>query len=552
MISQTLKLIRLQMRKTLGLNEVFHGKDNRRSIRAAALLILYLLLALMFMGYAAGAAMLMCLTGLGEQVPGLMVTLACLCIFLFSLFKAGPVLFDQGDLDLLRSLPLHPGTILISRFFTLYAGNFALCAAASLPVCLVYTVMMKPGAGFVPAVLLALPFLPLIPLVAAGILGTALTALGARLAFKKALMAFLALAGSLAIVCFSFSLSAYSEVLDNRMLAQFIADAAAWLGQLYLPAVLLEKGLTRNNAAAYAAFILLSLGIFVLFVLLVGRFFDGICNACKDRAGRSRFRFGQQQSRSLWAAVYFRELRRYFSSNIYVMNTMIGYLMLLAGAVALTVIGREELPGLMGLAEAGAIPESVTGLLIPDAGAGGDAAAWALCLIRRLLPCLMVMIACLGNTTPVSLSMEGKQLWLIRSLPVPTGTLFLGKVLVNLTLAVPSVLVSALILAVGRWMEDLWLVVLPLCYVIFDSFLGIWINGKMPVFDWHTETEAVKQSLATFIAMLVPAFGVLPAAAAQLFLAGVLRHTVLFLLSALLLSGSVLAFNSMKRYRFPD
>ena len=88
--------------------------------------------------------------------------------------------------------------------------------------------------------------------------------------------------------------------------------------------------------------------------------------------------------------------------------------------------------------------------------------------------------------------------------------------------------------------------------MISDSFLGIWINGKMPVFDWHTETEAVKQSLSTFIAMLVPAFGVLPAAAAQLFLAGVLRHTVLFLLSALLLSGSVLAFNSMKRYRFPD
>ena len=51
---------------------------------------------------------------------------------------------------------------------------------------------------------------------------------------------------------------------------------------------------------------------------------------------------GVQRMNPVWRAEYFRELRRYFSSHIYVSNTLVIYVLMLACVAALAVTETKE------------------------------------------------------------------------------------------------------------------------------------------------------------------------------------------------------------------
>ena len=114
--AQTILLIRLKLRNGLGLNEVIHGKDGRKSLRMTGMLLAYLLLGGMMIFYLAAAAFLLCLTGAGESVPAFAALVSGGVIFIFSFLKAGPLLFDAADLERLLPFRCSPFPSLSAAF----------------------------------------------------------------------------------------------------------------------------------------------------------------------------------------------------------------------------------------------------------------------------------------------------------------------------------------------------------------------------------------------------------------------------------------------------
>ena len=87
-------------------------------------------------------------------------------------------------------------------------------------------------------------------------------------------------------------------------------------------------------------------------------------------------------------------------------------------------------------------------------------------LIAPIFLCLFIGIAC---TSACSISLEGKSLWIIRSLPVDTSTIFAAKIGVNLTITVPISILDSILL--GLFLQpDLmgWIgmFVIPLLYCL--------------------------------------------------------------------------------------
>ncbi len=482
MIRESLLLIRLQLLRTLNVNELIHGKDNRKSLRAAGMLLLYLVLALILMGYGAAAVGLLCYVGQGGLVPAFLAAVSSLIIFCFTLFEAGPVLFETGDLEMLTALPLHPQAILTGRFFGLYSGAFLLTAGAVVPGGTVYLIMERPGAWAGIFLFAGIPFIPLLPLVLACVTGTAAAALSAGVRFKKAAMTIAGLAAALGIVIWSFSFGFQAEEPGLLELAGLLEDLTVMIGRLYPPAALISAAAAEGNALAFLTFAGLSAGIFILFVSVVQRFFGRITDALKEQAAGRSCRMERLKKGSLLGAVWGRELRRYFSSGVYVVNTMIGYLMTTAAAAALAMAGPESL---------GRLNEQ---LQIPGLDNGT--------LIRHILPFFLALVGSLGNTAPVSVSMEGKQLWQAQCLPISSGVYFGGKILVNLTVAVPAVLLSGAALALGGWMENVFLFLIPLAFSLLGAVMGVWINARLPEFDWKRETDGVKRSPSLMVSML--------------------------------------------------
>lgn len=524
---QSVLLIRLKLKNCLGINEVIHGKDGRKSVHMTGMLLAYLLLAGMMIMYIAAAALLLCLTGSGESVPAFAVLLSGLMVFLFSFLKAGPALFDAADLERLAPLPLSPVSVIISRFFLLYMEELLFSAAIVLPASLVYLLAENPGPGFLSLTLLALPFQPLLPLTAAAALGTLILAAGAGMKHRGMVTIVLTTGLCLLVVAGSFAFSFGVEDLDIDELAGPLKAIITTGTRFYPPAGLYAAGVADRSLLSLLLFAGLSVGAFAVFAAVTGPRFRSISGALSQRIAGKRFRMSGQRMRPAWKAEYLRELRRYFSSHVYVSNTLVIYLLMVASAIALTVMGNERIAAALQMPE-----EEVRRLL------------------RAGIPFLMALLAAMGNTASVSLSMEGKQLWLLQSLPVRPQAVFLGKMLVNLTVASPCVLLSALAVTIGGWGDGIWTAAFPLIFLWPLSALGVWINLKLPSFDWESETAAVKQSMSFLASMAAGSISVLPAAGAVFFMEYIPIHNVwagaaelmvkMLILIAALLAGTIL------------
>ena len=142
--------------------------------------------------------------------------------------------------------------------------------------------------------------------------------------------------------------------------------------------------------------------------------------------------------------------------------------------------------------------------LLPTLGVSKD----QVCALGGLLIAMFTGMCC---TTSASISLEGKQLWLIKSLPVDGWQVLLSKLMVNWTLVLPaSVIFSVVLCALLSFPAQgtLLALLLPLLLSLLFPILGLMINLKLHSFDWTNETAVVKQSasvsIAVFMGMLAP------------------------------------------------
>ena len=108
-------------------------------------------------------------------------------------------------------------------------------------------------------------------------------------------------------------------------------------------------------------------------------------------------------------------------------------------------------------------------------------------------------------STSSSISLEGKNFWIIKSAPINTKDVFLSKVLFYLLICFPFIVANTIIMYVlidisilNTLLAFLIQIVLTLVY----SVEGLWINILTPKFDWDNEVKAIKQGTGPLLSML--------------------------------------------------
>lgn len=484
MISTSMRLLRIQLLKDFGINEILHCREAGKKRKLIFMLCIFLVIGALLAFYIAGAAWILCVAGAGESVPGFVAAVSGMAVFLFTLVKAGPVLFASGDYEMLTALPLKPSAILTSRLLHMYVSSLLLSVLTVVPAGVVYGLMTSPSPVVYVLMFISLFFIPLVPLTTASLAGTVIMAAGSRVRHKNLLIVLLSMSVTVGILAVTMLFSTKAENMNLQDMAGMIRSAVMQVNRMYPLTALYTSGTAGGNAAAAAGFAAVSLGVFLLFIALVQWKYVQISSALHTYGAKKNYRLQNLKRRSVLGALYGKEIRRYFASNIYVMNTLVGYILMAVAAIGIAAAGLDKLEGYLqpGGIET-ALPVSLGGML----------------------PFLLSLLVMMGGTTSSSISMEGKQWWIPKSLPVPSGLILDGKMLVNLTLAVPAILLSGTILTVSGQtggLKPVWLFLVPLAYACFSSVLGITINLKMPVFIWDNETTVVKQSASTMVSVL--------------------------------------------------
>ena len=139
--------------------------------------------------------------------------------------------------------------------------------------------------------------------------------------------------------------------------------------------------------------------------------------ALTNHATKRNYKMQSLEISSPFMALYRKELKRYFSSTIYVMNTGFGVVLLLIATIFIAIFGVENLDTLV--------------------GAPGISA-----MISFAAPFIISTMIAISCTTASAISLEGKNLWILKSSPIKTKTIFDSKIAVNLTILLPVVIAS--------------------------------------------------------------------------------------------------------------
>lgn len=183
------------------------------------------------------------------------------------------------------------------------------------------------------------------------------------------------------------------------------------------------------------------------------------------------------------SALFRRELKRYFSTPVYLLNTMLGIVSL----VLLTIYSCLKI-------------DTVT-MYLKLIGMSFKVENNSI-----LLAFVIGLLIILSNVTYASISIEGKQRELLKSYPISIKELLLAKYLFHLSLTVPMIFICATLLGIVCRMtvsEYCLLFLLPTVFSVFVGALGLLINLVFPNYEWENVTYIVKQSISAIITILL-------------------------------------------------
>lgn len=477
MFTQIKILTRIGLCNVFGINEARYTRDSGKKQRFILLSVIWVFLVVLLMFYMLLMSIAYVGMGLADVLPMYFYTAASMVILFFSLFKAGNMMFSLKSFEIQASWPVSAAAIVISRFITMYAANLLFSLAVTVPGLGIYGWMLHPALSFYIYGILGILFLPVLPLCIALLVSAVITAIGARMKHKSIGIALLTLAFSAVIMVVSMAFSRNVEQMGTAVLEDMALTMTELLRKVYPPAWVYGKAVIEGR---FLWILGLCAGMAVLFICAVGilqKYFVSICSLLNATSAKNNYKLGSQVKNSKTKALWQRELRRYFASSVYVSNTLIGYILMVIVSAALLFFGAEKMETMIG------IPE----------------------LVSRLWPLFLGFMPAMMPTTSCSISMEGKSLWRLQSLPLQPKEVYNGKILANLSLAAPFYAVSLILSILALRPQPLnmvFMILVPAFYIVFSSVAGLAVNMALPLLKWDSEVQVVKQSGATLVSML--------------------------------------------------
>lgn len=475
------RLTKVQLISSFGLNKAMHTRDVKEKgkmlLLSFGILIGIIMMAAASFGYSFMIATSLEQIGRPELLLAIMMAVTSLIGFFTTIYKASGVLFSSKDYDLVMSLPIKTSHVVASRVVQLYVLNLLFSLMVMIPAGTVYAIKVNPGALYYLYFILTLLFIPLVPIIAATIIGALISFISSRFKGSRIISLILTFAVVIVIVFGSGQLNRS----DPQLLADISTQLADQIFNLYPLTVMYVDAVCSYQIGSLFLFIALSVISFMLFSFVLGTQYKAIHTGLSTSYSSNKYQMKSLEVSSPFHTLYKKELRRYFSSTLYILNTSIGMIMLLVMAVALLFVSAEQLGQFI------EIPELSN-------------------YLNRLAPLVVSVFVTLSCTTSSSISLEGNNIWILKSSPVSRVTILLSKIAVNLTVTVPIVVVCGVLLMISLgtgWMESLLLVVIPVLYACLTAMIGVIANLKLPKLEWTNEVTVIKQSASVLVSMLI-------------------------------------------------
>ena len=392
-----------------------------------------------------------------------------------SVFNTYASLYKSGDNDLLFSLPIKPDIIMASRLVSVYFMGLMYEAVAFVPAVLAYWINAQADIFDCIVQVMMIFVVGLLVLAISVALGYVVAVLSEKIKSK----AFISILSSLLILVLYY----FIYFKANNLISAVVENSEYYADKIKKSAFLfyhLGNGMTGNVKSILISCSVIFLFCAIVYLVLRKSFFRLSTVSEHKKSKKKKYKYFASTQKN---AVVYKELRRFCNSSVYMMNMGLGLVFMIASGIAALVksdyiidfFADEELSSLSGI-------------------------------VPFLAAIIVTMLCGMSCVTAPSISLEGRNFWLLKSLPVSPKIIFDGKIKANTLLStVPSVISIALISVALKY--NIIITVLSFGYVfLFIRFIGrfgLIMNLKSNNMEWTSEAVPIKQSMSVFVTMLV-------------------------------------------------
>ncbi len=393
--------------------------------------------------------------------------------FVTSIYKSQGYLFGAKDFDFLFSMPIKTQSIFIYKLTSLYVSNLINTTIVCAPAVVVYMFYLKLNLFFAILMILLLPVIPITLGIIASIAILKLSLTSQNYKFMQIVLSFSFVIGIMVANHYLQSINA--EVIGDALIR------ADQYFKFFFPLVWFLDAIVYGKLFGAAAYIGLYFLLAFVIVQVFSNNFKRINSQIREFPKNKKYEFTSLKPSSALIALYQKELRCYFSSYIYVLNTALGVVLALVYIISIVFFGDKAVAQMLD------VPE-ISKFVLP---------------VTTIFCTACVAVCC---TTAPSISLEGKMFGLLKTFPVRFSDIVLSKVLVNLTITIPFVVVSSVLLGFGMSMKPLEcfaFAVFLTAYAIFSALVGIFANLLFPRLDWVSEVQPIKRGLSVLLSLAI-------------------------------------------------
>ncbi len=463
-------LIRVQIYNFFPINEIRYSKNNKisGSITSFGITVLFVFSCI----YNIMTAKTLVQVGQQELIPAYMLAVSSFAILFLTIFYSNGILFGSHDMEALLSLPVKGLYIINSKFMFMYLLNFFIGLMFMLPGGIVWVGSESLGAVDIILFFLSILFVPLIPMCIAACMGIIIVVISSF--FKRK---------NIVALIFSFAMIGaigYIAVTAMGNENNISITLAKQITGLYPISKLFMQYYNFPMYIGEGFFIFLSTAVFYIFIKIVSVKYRLLNTLAKTTPGYTDNKETYKR-KPVFIALYKKEAGRFLNSYIEVLNAGFGVILLCVFSIFLLFNPVEQIVGYMGIENINEYFSNLSPLFIAA----------------------MLVISCPAAS---AISLEGKNIWILQSSPVEVKTILNSKIAVNLTLHLIGYMISifAFMLKLDmNFIQVINLIIVPICYSIFITVIGISLNKKYPNYEWESEMMVVKQSMPVILSGLI-------------------------------------------------
>lgn len=448
----------------------------RSGLGTAGMIVLYIFLfamiAVSFFGVAFMMASSLVPAGFGWLYFVIMSLLAVFLGVFGGVFSTYAGLYLAKDNEMLLAMPIPPHKILAVRMIGVYAMGFLYEALVFIPAVAAYILTGAASAAGIILSVLMIFVLAFLVLTLSCFFGWLVALLSSRLKNKS----FITVIISLVFfgVYYYFCMNYYSAI-EN--LIAHAAEVGVKIKSSAYPLYLLGRA-AEGHLPSFLLATLAILALAALTWLVLSKSFIKITT--RQASGtKAVYHEKPVKQKSLASTLLLKEWKRFSTSPNYMLNCAMGtFLMPAAGIAAL--IFREDITEFISLIS---LPADMMAVM---AVAG------------------VFLIASMNDIAAPSVSLEGKNLWILQSLPANAADALEAKERLHTLITLPPVIILSLCLtiAIGAdFTTGLLMVLTAAAFVVLHARLSLAINLLKPNLDWTNEVVPIKQSASVSISL---------------------------------------------------